>query len=283
MQSDSGYHFIADFLQCQQKFFWNYIQGLIPEHKSKHLLFGDAIHEALAFHYKNSNRGNYVYANQRVQETIEKFEEVMEKNSPMYKEPDTFVKDRERGIVLLLNYFNHYKNDYFGLYKPVKVEELVERRLPSGMILTGTIDLVPGIEPYHIVDHKTTGWSISKLCQSFQTSQQATAYLGLYPQAEFVIFNILYQNQGVTNFHREIIYRTKKDIERYLKQADILLCQIAEKSVRDTDPDLWHRNDRACMDFNNKCEYFDLCRGENYALLARNFKKREVEGEGNSN
>jgi hypothetical protein len=256
MQSESGYHFISSFLSCQQKFYWEYIEGLVPKYRSKSLLFGDCIHKALAEYYSATKGGNKWLDCANI--AIEKFLSSMRELHEEYQYEEDYLADLSKGIVLLQEYSISTEHDQIIQYN-LETEVYKELTLPSGRVLTGNIDLIVGSNPPVIYDHKTTGWSISLSLQSLRMSNQATTYLSLCPQASHMVYNILYQKESKTVFHREIVYRTADDLQKWIIQADAILGTISANVGKS--PDSWWRNDKNCFAYNHVCEYIDLCKG----------------------
>ena len=269
MQSDTGYHFIADFLSCQQKFFWRYIKGLVPKTQSKSLLFGDAIHKALAEYY-NAKWINGSWA-ERESNSIFTFRESLENSERLYNYVEDLENDISRGINLLNEYFIAYAHDPLASTAPEGIEAYKELSLKSGRVLTGNIDLIYDDKLY---DHKTTGWSIPLAIRSLTMSNQSTTYLALTGKSAMV-YNILYQKGRVCKFHREVIYRSQPAINRWLKQADEVLGKISDMVGKPADD--WWRNDRACFSYNHICEYVSLCQSGYNSHTCSGFKNAEVD------
>jgi len=235
--------------------------------------------------YYKGMKENFRSANTEREELIgnsyEAFQKGMKEEKEEYTRPEYYELDYARGLKLLQGYFEKYSVENFEV---VDVEFPLEYTFPSGDKFTGTIDLkVKQNGKYYIVDHKTTGWSMSSLGRSLGVSDQATGYIFMnniaYPKTPVagVIFNILRNVKSVYEYGRLLVVKPPRDLEVFKYDAADILQEISEKiSNLDT---RWIKNTYACFSFGRPCPYLDLCQGANYEGLIGIKYKQEVSNE----
>lgn len=259
--TESGIHFIQDYLRCQKYFFWRYVRHLAPKHPATALIYGQAVHAALAYYYSGHQAD--------LEGLLRTFWEEMQKYSDIFMDAEMFDTLIENGRQNLTAYHAHYSHETGGT---LQVETEHQILLPNNTKLTGRLDRVYQDSTFiRIQDHKTTGWSIPMLCQTFSVSDQATAYLYLWNknhptmQATCVEFNILRKYKSVNEFYRHPVYKTDADLERFEKDTEWNLMEILSKT---SDPDArFVMNTNSCYLFNKPCPYLDLCKGAAYEGL----------------
>lgn len=275
--SESGFHFIADFLRCQQYFYWKYARNLDPATKAPALIFGTNFHLGMAAWYDSLKRGESFDA--RLNAAMMAFKMGMEEDRAEYQDPDKYDEDFIRGQILLQAYAVEYPAE---TWEVLGVEVPVEYTFENGDKFTGRMDLIVKFDNrVYIVDHKTTGWSLSALSRSLQVSDQGTGYIWLWnathpdQPVHGIIFNILRQYKNNNDFRQVLVVKSSEDIERFKRESGYVLDQIAQKVF---DPNaVWPRNTGACFMFNRPCQYIDLCFGSAYAegLIGTAFKERQ--------
>jgi hypothetical protein len=283
--SDSGFHFLLNYLRCQEYFRWGTVEGLEPTHTPHQLLYGTAMHYAMETWFRNIGKG----AITQLDKSTDAFEKAMEEIESDFQDEQSFNDSMAKGRSLIPVYTSNYVHDEdsWEVLKLPDGRECIELSLamefPGGDALTGRIDLVmrnKGSGKVYIWDHKTTSWSISQLSRTLMVGDQSTSYISLWQQnfpnipIEGVIFNVLYYNRGKMDFARPVIEKTQEDIDRFSMDAEYLLNEIATKSG---DPEArWVRNTAACYLYNRPCPYLDLCQGANYKfLIGTQFRQRE--------
>jgi hypothetical protein len=267
--TESGFHFINDYLKCQRYFEWRYIHKLVPKHPSTKLLLGQAVHKALELMFKAPAVFKYTR-----EELLQSFMVAMEGLRLQYVTDEDFDGDLITGRALLNKFFDDQGHKY---WKPLAVEQelavcFVDHDVVAST-LTGRLDLVVEAPDglVHIVDHKTTGWSIALLCQSLSISDQASAYLLLWntnhPErpASGVIYNILRKCRSVVEVAQHPVTRNEPDIQRFKRDAHYVLKEIKRKTT--TADQVFPMNTGACHLYNRPCAYMDLCRGVNFEGL----------------
>lgn len=281
--SEAGFHFIQDWKRCQRYWGWTYYYGIEPINPSPVLLYGIAMHEAMeAWLLALMHNGN---AFERVNDAKNMFQASLVGMKQYYLFEDTWAADLAKGFQTLEEYGIKYNEEHlFVEVLPDKtpcLEMSCKATTPHGDKFTGRVDGVvrnaQGVR--YIIDHKTTGWAISMLERTLRVSNQATGYLWLwnetYPdlKANAVIFNVLRNSKGSIDFARPVVYKTPEDIERFKRDTDITLNEIAEH-VAVEDP-FFTMNTDSCFKYNKACPFLECCQGSNYELhLGEKFKLR---------
>jgi hypothetical protein len=276
--SESGFHFLADYLRCQQYFYWKYPRALEPATKAPALIFGNNIHSALAAWYEAIKEGKDF--DTKLASAQLAFRNGMEADRDQYMDTEKYDDDLIRGQILLQAYAVEYPMEPWEI---LEVEVPVEYTFPeTGDKFTGRMDLVARANSRtYIVDHKTTGWSMSSLSRALGVSDQGTGYIWLWnvvhqnEPVDGIIFNILRSYKSSNEFRQALVMKTDEDIGRFKKESGFVLNEIAEKV---SNPDaIWPRNTGACFLFNRPCQYLDLCFGSSYAegLIGTAFVERQ--------
>lgn len=281
--SESGFHFLMDYLKCRQYFYWRYVKKLTPIKKAGPLIFGTAIHAGLENYYKELKENpspTVLHRQGMIERAISTFEKNMKRDKDEYQREEYFNLDYVRGQNLLERYFLKYP------IEPFTVEDIefpLQYTFPSGDVFTGRIDLkIKQNGKYYIVDHKTTGWSMSSLGRSLGVSDQATGYILMdriiHPDkpANGMIFNVLRNVKGVYDYGRLLVVKAPRDLERFKEDIGDLLQEISEKL---TNPNThWIKNTYACFSFGRPCPYLELCQGANYeGLIGVKYKIEEAQ------
>jgi len=268
--SSSGFHFLQDYLRCQQYFYWKYFRKLEPLWASPSLLFGDAIHKALEAWYIGLRDG--MTTPERHLLAVQAFRSRLGEIKDSYKYTETFLEDRDRGKRIIDAYALEYA---FEAWKVLDIERGLEYTFETGDKFTGRFDLAVTTHQgrQYIVDHKTTGWGMANLIKTLNATDQSTGYLWLwnntapdYMRANGIIFNIIRSYKDSIDFKQHLVTKSDADLDRFKKDAGYTLEEIATKV---TDPNRFRfvRNTASCYLYNRPCPYLDLCMGANYEGL----------------
>ena len=273
--TESGYHFIQDFLRCEQYWAYTYYYGLEQMNPATVLLYGLAMHEGMeAWYMAVMNR---LPLHERVRAARTMFKATLAGYKDMYLQPEYYSQDMAKGIALMEQYGFEYANEGFTVDKlpdgRPAIEVACSTHLPSGDKFTGRLDLVVlnSVGVRYIVDHKTTGWSLMNLERALRVSHQATGYLWLWnnnfpdKQAAGVVFNVLRSYNGKPSFGRPIVYKTAEDVSKFQRDVAKILDRIAN-TVAEPDPTFIMNTD-SCYKYNKACPFLELCQGSNYELL----------------
>lgn len=286
--SDAGFHFIQDFQRCEKYWGYKYYYGIEPLHDSRHVLYGHAMHVAMEKWYLLHDKGTATPV--RVQQAKKAFIESMAQKEKRYFNHDEYEADKLRGLQTLEGYGLQYFNEYWRLAtvqrqdtgQIIKAVEMPLRAvLPSGVHFTGRVDMAAYNREgrLYIIDHKNTGWVMYKLEKTLRASGQATGYLWLWNEtfpnyrANAVVFNVLRNVNGNTEYKQIPVYKTQEDIDTFKKDVDIVLNRML--SIVDSPEPYFVRNTDQCTAFGAPCPYIKLCQGENFdVLLGRDFRLR---------
>jgi hypothetical protein len=272
--SESGFHFLQDWRRCQQFWAWRYVTGLSPMHESPTLMYGIAIHKALEGWYRAVDRGQPPH--ERIEVAVRDFRDCMYLFKDQYVKGDWYQDDIAKGLLTLEEYALRYSNEFWKVLRvggELAIEMSESCSLPSGNRFTGRIDLVvqnPDGKIF-IMDHKTTGWALANVTKTLQVSHQANGYLWLWNenhpdlQASAVVFNVLRNYKGSTDFKQIPVYKSERDIERFKQDTDKCLSDIV-REVSSPNPHFQMDTD-ACYKYNRACPFMDLCAGTNYESL----------------
>lgn len=276
--SESGYHFVQSYKNCKRKHFYTYIKALEPLYLSPALLLGTAGHVGLEEWYRKHQAG--ASPSQRAKAGRDAALGRLDDQRDLYFDPAKVEVHRRQ----LIDTFQQYGLEYYDEnFKVLGVEHALSYTLPTGDIFTGRIDLsiMNHDARLMIIDHKFTGWNIDSFKRAQLTSDQATAYLMLWnknnpsQRAAGVIFNIIRNYQGKTNFLQVPVYRTQKDIDQFEAEITEELGELAQRSINPTAQ--WSKNTDHCFAYNQPCAFLELCQGSKFdGLIGIKFKQKEL-------
>lgn len=276
--SESGFHFMQAFRNCQKKFYYQYIAGLEVLSPSPAILFGIDMHVAMAAWYQAYRDGLPLY--ERVIKAKEVFTLEHNKCEDSYVEPGLFESDSYDGLNMIEEYGLRYCDEVWVVRA---IEEAVEYTFPSGLRMTGRVDLVATSKEgrSYIVDHKTTKWAIVSLMRELNKSDQASAYMHMWNTANpelpvcGVVFNILRRGKTTCEFKQHLVLKSNEDVNNFVNSAEETLKEITDKVIRGDA--VWTTNTDRCFDYNKPCPFMNICPGDNYKdLIGTVFNKKEV-------
>ena len=174
-ESPAGFHYYSTYVDCPRKAYLKYILGLKHKYTGKALLFGGAIHEALALYYQKATRGDLPLA-------IERFEADLDSRKDEYEKPDDFVADLQRGPLMLAEYHKTWNLEDPKRYEILEVETPYEIWIGPEKEFRVTVrpdrvvrDLDTGL--IYPQETKTTSWSVGGIFGNTVDSDQVTAYI----------------------------------------------------------------------------------------------------------
>lgn len=275
--SESGYHFLQDFRNCERFFKHKYVDNIEPNRVANALLFGIAIHKGMEGYYESTK----IPIGKRINRAKEMFKESLESSYSLYEYTDKYYDDIKRGLKTIEEYGLYYASDRWIIRA---TEETCKAQLTDKVTLTGRIDLGATLESgrFYLIDHKTTGWSLQSYRRTLEASDQATAYKLLwdhtYPDMPVygVIFNILRSYKGETDFDRLVVVVRPQDVEEFRLDAAHDFERMYEKLIS-PETARWPKNTDQCFKFNRPCPFMDLCKGmDKDMLIGVKYKYREV-------
>ena len=166
--SPRGWHRLQLFLECPQRFAWNYLAGLKGINEdAPPLVKGSLIHLGLAQHYSQLREEQEGRDPKAYFDPLEAID-VMVEAKPDWKEHGDLAKR------VIEAYLIQWRNERF---KVVAVEELLEAQI-EGYRFTGRMDLVveDSAGRIWIIDHKTTGRLQAQQRKFYSVSGQILGY-----------------------------------------------------------------------------------------------------------
>lgn len=251
-----------------------YVIGLRPKTKKPALLFGIAMHEALATWCITD--GDIILAKETLLSTIETGREE-------YESEESWRLDLTRAPLLLDEWVKTYGLSDLEQYTVLGTE--LELTVPigpadAGLVFTVRLDGVykeKRTGNVYVVEHKTTGWGAEKIWQKTAGGDQITAQLWavgkIHPEwgCRSVLVDVLYQRVqkgrvvGLPLCSRGAgpVYKTHHDLNVFELGMFGSIVEIAQKyKALSLYP--WpvlfplHKNHCSLYD----CEYQDICAGE---------------------
>ena len=275
--SESGFHFMQSYRNCQKKFYYQYIIGLEVLQPSPAIIFGINMHVAMAAWYQAYRDGLPLHA--RVITAKAAFEVEHEKCRDSYIEPGLFESDLYDGGNMIEEYGLRYCDEVWTVRA---IEEAAEYTFSSGLRVTGRLDLVVTSKEArnYIVDHKTTRWAIPSLIRELNKSDQASCYIHLWNTMHpelltcGVVFNIMRRGKTTCDFKQHLVLKSNEDIKNFVDSAEETLTEITNKVMKPGA--IWTTNTDRCFDYNKACPFMDICPGCNYEdLIGNKFKLKD--------
>lgn len=268
----------ATFRDCRMKFWWRYVEGIVPTVTDPALSFGSLIHEALRLWHQTRDL-NMVREEIRLQ---------------TLKEEDRV--HRLKALAMLEGYAATYPEEAFevvALERKFKGEiRNPETNCASrSFILAGKVDgVVRQGGRYYLLEHKTAsqidGGYLEKLWCDFQISLYSRYLEGEGFLVEGVVYNVLqkpalrrYEVNSKRNepesdeaylerlrvkclepgmYHRETITLSAAHLEMIQGELWDLCQSLLEAKRRGS----WYQNPSQCWKWNRPCPYWRLCRAE---------------------
>jgi len=270
------YSSIRRFQTCEKKYFWRFIEELVPIGEFvEALYFGSAIHEALAHYYLHHEMPDIPI--------IPELKPLFQAATQSYAE-----------------YYRHDKLDIQAVEETFEVPIINPETGKSSRTFTlrGRIDLRL---PQTLVEHKSTAKVtesyLSQLWSDFQIQLYTSALRQLGHPIKEVLYNVIEkpmirQKQNETSeqfferlmekysdgklFHREVLYFSEPDLEQV--QADVW--QICQRILFSRRHNAWLQNRAACFHWGRACSYLPLCRsGDNSIIRENQYQHKEAHEE----
>jgi hypothetical protein len=263
------------FEECHRKFFYENLLGWKPEQPSIDLIFGEAIHEALAVIHEAQDLGDETLAL-----AYTAFIKCYQETFPANTWEDYVPKNPEGALAILTRYADHYGDDFqkaktkyveVGGSVPIQLDP-IERRMHFR--LDGLMEDLK--ENYFCREHKTTGSNFSRMWRDeFDLSIQ----IGTYNHAQYCIFpkervrgvevngiSIRGLKSGpAVDFERKQCWSTPAQMNQWLWTVNDLWSTIEFEldrlsACKDSDPVLcaFPINPYSCTKYRG-CIYHDFC------------------------
>lgn len=235
---------VSDSLQCLQYFYYRHEAGLVPTTPSLSLIYGSAIHAALASFYLGGS----------LKDMFKSFDQVWTAESKGFEDAK---RNPKRAMAMLTAYADRYKNENFQV---LLVEEPF--MVPLGHIIwMGIIDLLIQLGPeLAVIDHKTASLMNSYYWLQYDAgaSHQELGYLGavskLVQPTRIFAANVLLVSEKQIGFERRFYTRQHSEISTWQSSITawwqiVQNCRVAH---------YWPKNPNFCNRW-GKCQYHELC------------------------
>jgi hypothetical protein len=285
----STYSSWSTFRNCQKKYFWRYIEQIVPLTTEPALVFGALMHRALRVWHETQDE--------------KKVFDLINREQP--REDDRGRRDWNLAMAMMAAYAAHYAKESFKvvfLEKTFRGEILnPDTGFPSKtFFLAGRYDgLVERNGELWLLEHKTASSIDSGYLERLWTDFQVSLYKG-YVQKEVqkpiagVLYNILAKPalrqyeagktrkvaetdqefqlrlfeklQEPSMFHREELLIPVEQI----RQIHAELWRLTQIYLEARRSGIWSQNTSFCFHWNKACPYFPLCRSGGNPLVKEN-------------
>jgi hypothetical protein len=212
-ESPAGYHFYYSYWSNPRNWYLHYVLGLKPRFTAPPLVFGAAIHEAIAEYFLKKD----------INQAVRVFEEEMTSRKEEYENQEKWEEDFSRGPMMISDWY-----ETWGEYDEEN-HEILEVETPYGFWIgpddafyfTVRPDRVKKNKKTKIIrpfDTKTTGYSVTKAIQQVESEDQITAYIWALNRAhpdwnvKDAVADIMYNRKSKYDSVRsDPIYRTSLD------------------------------------------------------------------------
>lgn len=254
------------FITCHRKYYWQFIEGLVPDRPRWPLLTGTAVHLGLA----------ELSVGTSVDEAVKRATEKFESELPARRLPgeDEIIADQLALIRKMLPAYAEYWSDD-QTFTPLGVEAAgrVEVGKDSGIFLVFRIDkLVLWNRQIWVLDHKTAAKLDMRDLMKYEMDLQMSSYIYgasvvLRKPVSGVIVDLLVKTT-VPQFHRELFNRSEADLrsfeEEYVEAVQDIEARKARCAAGEDPKTVFYKNTSQCLQY-GKCPYRDLCLRDNPA------------------
>src|SRR3990167_870858 len=257
-----SYSALSQWLVCQRKYYWGYVQGIIPDVPAPALHFGQAIHAGLATWYDT----------QDVQQAVETFQKGME------GAPTDLLRTLSTGELILKGYAKQWPAEPF---KILANEVEFAEQMWDGSTLIGRIDRVIEWDGRILVkETKTTSGGIGayyfkQFSPNLQIDIECYAVMKRWGHCEGALIDAVQVCKTKEGYAREVQDRTPADMERFCQRYGRIVHDI-EEAAKDGLRDVYLQNQMMCT-YYGECPYRKLCLYNNDALIEGHYKKRVTE------
>lgn len=278
--STSGFHFYNLYQNCRRKFYIRHVLKIVSKFTFPPFIFGSAFHHGQEVFYNTHSAAKALRAckNELIDRRLE------------FKENDMYKLNLDRCPKLIERWITERGKIDIERYKLIAVEDNI--KLPLDWItfttksgrkmhpyINGRIDRIMQdrlTKETHVVDTKTSTFSIRETLNNFYFSEQAVQYLALsrykYPELgiKSAFCDVAYWNYKSSGDHNikfckgDLVYKSDEAIRQYLLGLGDLIVEIAQKVEALKNPEydpavLFQRNTSHCYSFYRPCEYADIC------------------------
>lgn len=265
-----GFHFFNTYQQCPWAWYLRYVVGLEPDHVSKFLSFGTAIHAALEAFYTAMRDALGVTCDDLVACGLA----TLDAARPQYAKADEYDADRARLPTFVKAWYDAHALDDMRTYDIVEVEKEIVFPLPGDFEMTVRKDVTlreRGTGRLVVLEHKTTSRSVSQMATSVALSLQVdvqmlgTAHdLAVDPSNVVVVPDVIYQrmNGPVRAERPYAISRSRRELRDAEAHFAGLAMETTAKvaSLETTPPEVLFARNGAWCGQGLGCAYIDICR-----------------------
>lgn len=264
-ESPSGWHYYALYKDCPRKWYLKYVIGLVPEYTAPPLVFGGAIHDAVAHYYTH----NFDKVS-----LVEFFRDELTRRRGEYESSEKFIEDLARGTFLLTEWVDAWRDHDMNEVDILEVETQYTLKIgPPEAPMTFTVRPDRVVRRHSdgaivIPDVKTTGWSVEKSIGAARLDDQLTSYVWawntMHPDDMAVAaqVDVMYARGSKARMERsEDIPITRFAEQQFVLGLYGLITEISQKVEALSElpwPLLFPRNGRSCGLFG--CPYEHICR-----------------------
>lgn len=241
---------LSDSLNCLRLYYYRHKRHLTVPEKALSLIYGSAIHAALASKYRGGNLVEQCMA----------FDSEWEAAG----EREDSKRSAQKGLAVITAYNEVYGND--PAWKVLGTEMPFVWPISSTLIWVGIIDLLVQLPNNHLVlvDHKTTSMLNEGYWHGRNPNHQFTGYIGAARNVLGAELNTLMVNAVLVSknktvneswFERRPTARTLEELDRWVWEIQTWWDIVKSCEAHDN----WPRNPAYCHHWNRLCDYHIIC------------------------
>lgn len=279
----------STFLNCRQKFEWQYMRRLSPRAPELPFLVGGLVHNGLERMYK---KGRFDEAAER--EIVEAACDEAAERAMTPEQSDQVWEQKAQVMGILRGYSKLYLKKDLATWKIVEAEKSFAYPMPNGWKAEGKRDMVVRLKQADprrklkagalgLVEHKTASRVDASYVSKLPLDNQIIGYsnsikkeLGVIP--DFVTYNVMkktklrhgkketfeafvkrveddYSWNPSEYFYRETLTFTTRDVKRFEEE----LFRFAVEMERAIDEGYFYKNTGQCTIYGKPCVYMPLC------------------------
>lgn len=259
-----SYSKVSTWLECRQRFFYEYVKLLTPKKRSRALQVGGLVHELL----------KYFYTGRLKLDEFENLDKVVQKFN-QENTPEESLGVAIEAAQLVVDYLKKYQHEELEI---LDVEQQmfmprIEARKGIPYILHSTPDMSCRFDGRKIwqLEHKTTARTDALYLRGLRNILQARIYhtlLNHWYDGEVVgvIYNLIVKTQ-VPKYERAPVLISQNSVNEVMETVDGVVREITEF-------DVW-RNYQNCTKYNRECDYKLLCdKPEQFEMISTSFYER---------
>jgi len=263
-------------LKCPRLYYLSQWLDLIPVEHNAALSFGTALHEGVAFFYKNSK----MPFKERQALAVRAFAQTW---SDFHIKGDS-KRNMDVGIILMAKYCERYRSDN-AAYNPDFIETIQWIEMPNGTMLGGVIDRVETDHDIIITDTKSSSWPLTEYWfQQYENDFQLSMYhhicetiFGHCTNVKIDAVFVPITTDPEKQFIRRSFYRNELQMADALNTYMRKTAFIMEAAEMEEEERLLHfyQEQTMCKEYGG-CKYLPICKhGFNHPKVQTSFVKKE--------